>query len=404
MVRLLHTADWHLGKRLGRFERLAEQQHALESLLQHADTEHVDAILVAGDVFDSANPSTEALKLFHTALCELSRGGERPVIVIAGNHDSPERLEAAATWGYALGILLLGFPDTALPPAGTPLGKAVIRSSVPGMLELEHPRWAHPLRLLPLPYVSAYRLSHDLPVPLPEWLRRRWEAALQHRRTAAPTLVIAHLYCQAPDGTAPEEGEDEKPVALGGLDPLPTQIFPETVHYVALGHIHRPMTLQAEHPPVVYAGSLLPYTFTDTMPEKSAVLLELSPQGVLSSTRLPLRGSLPLRRLCCQSVEGALQALARYPEAYVQLELSCDHALAVEDLQRLHQAHRYLVELRLVPRVPLPSASQANSLDPLRMDIEELFLTFFRTRTGVDPDPALRQLFREVLREHHSET
>lgn len=403
MLRLLHTADWHLGKRLGRFERLEEQQHTLESLLHHADTERVDAILIAGDVFDSTNPSSDALRLFHTVLCELSRGGERPVIVIAGNHDSPERLEATASWGYPLGILLVGFPDSLLPPPGTPLGQATVRLSMPGLLELEHPRWTYPLRLLPLPYVSAYRLSQDLPVPLPEWLCQRWETALGRCHTAAPTVVVAHLYCQASDGTAPEESDDEKPVALGGLDPLPTQVFPRAVHYVALGHIHRPITLQPSNPTVVYAGSLLPYTFVDTMPEKSAVLLELSPQGLLSTARLPLRGGLPLRRLSCQSLEEALQALAQHAEAYVQLELLCEHVPSAEDVQRLYQAHQRLVELRLLPRARAPHTAASAASEPLLMDIEELFLAFFRARKGVDPDPALRQLFHEVVAAHRQE-
>src|SRR6476660_3431294 len=93
-MRLLHTADWHLGKKLERFSRLEEQKLALEEIIQIADEQEVDAILIAGDLFDNYNPASEAVELFYKTLKRLSKNGKRAVIAIAGNHDSPDRIEA----------------------------------------------------------------------------------------------------------------------------------------------------------------------------------------------------------------------------------------------------------------------------------------------------------------------
>ena len=93
-MKLLHTSDWHLGKRLGDFSRFEEQQAVMQEICDIADRELADAILVAGDLFDSFNPPTEAVDLFYKTLRKLSKNGSRPVIAIAGNHDSPDRIEA----------------------------------------------------------------------------------------------------------------------------------------------------------------------------------------------------------------------------------------------------------------------------------------------------------------------
>lgn len=402
MLRLLHTADWHLGKRLGRFERLDEQQRALETLLHHADQERVDIVLIAGDIFDSPNPSAEAQALFYDALHELARGGERPVIAIAGNHDSPERLEASARWGYPLGILLVGFPHSPLPPAGTRLGQATIGFSSTGILLLEHPRWRTPLCLLPLPYVSPYRLQQELTSPLSEWLRTHWNQALQTRPDhTLPTVALAHLFCSQSGTTPPAEDEEEKPLTLGNAELVPTDIFPQQLHYVALGHIHRRLQLDSNGPTIAYSGSLLPYSFSDPEPEKYAALVEISPAGVQQLRWLPLSGGYPLRRLTCQSVEEALQELERHRHAYVELLLHCDQALAAEDYHRLLAAHPRLVALIPVPRQA--QAAPAYTPETLAsMDELELFVAFFRSRKGIDPDPALQELFASLLRSHRS--
>jgi len=107
-MKILHTSDWHLGKRLENFSRLDEQIAVLDEICTIADKENIDAVLVAGDLFDTFNPPTEAVELFYRSLKKLSKNGSRPVIAIAGNHDSPDRIESPDPLARECGIIFAG--------------------------------------------------------------------------------------------------------------------------------------------------------------------------------------------------------------------------------------------------------------------------------------------------------
>src|SRR5690606_20256230 len=109
-MKILHTGDWHLGKRLDHFSRLDEQRAVLSEICEIADKEKVDAVIVAGDLFDAFNPPVEAMELLYRTLRKLSHEGRRPVIAIAGNHDSADRIDAPDTLARECGILFIGYP------------------------------------------------------------------------------------------------------------------------------------------------------------------------------------------------------------------------------------------------------------------------------------------------------
>jgi exonuclease SbcD len=392
MLRILHTADWHLGKRFGRFERLEEQQRVLEELVRLARAWRADAVLIAGDLFDTKTPPVEAQRLFYDALFELAQGGERIVVAIAGNHDLPEWLDARARWGYPLGILLAGLPFAALPSARLSLGQAVLEELTPGVVRLLHPRWEEPLQLLLTPYVSEVRLGERLQQPQAEYLHQRWRHGVQQLRPDVPTVLLAHLYCIPAEGEPPQEDEEERPSALGGAEAIGVSSFPEGIDYVALGHLHRPMELPGGCCPVVYAGSPLQYSATDPAPEKSVVLLELS-AGEVHYERYRLSEGCSIVQLRAQSLEEALRLLEQHSAAYVRLLLSCP--MGPGELEQLRRAHERL-EIALDPlSSPLSQIQQPQArvegLDPL-----ELFRAFYREREGTDPSPELQELFREL--------
>jgi DNA repair protein SbcD/Mre11 len=115
MIKILHTADWHLGKRLQEFSRLEEQKEVLEEIIQIADREAVDFVLLAGDIFDSFNPSHEAVELLYKTLKRLSNNGQRPIIAISGNHDSTQFVEAPDPLAREMGIFFYSRYDTVIP-------------------------------------------------------------------------------------------------------------------------------------------------------------------------------------------------------------------------------------------------------------------------------------------------
>ena len=116
MIKILHTADWHLGKKLDSFSRLEEQILVMNEIVQIADEQIVDLVLVAGDLFDNFNPSVEAIELFYKTLKRLSQNGIRPVIAISGNHDSPYLIDAPDPLARECGIILIGHPKAKVTP------------------------------------------------------------------------------------------------------------------------------------------------------------------------------------------------------------------------------------------------------------------------------------------------
>ena len=127
-IKILHTADWHLGKKLDHFSRIEEQRLVLSEICEIADNQDADIIVVAGDLFDTFNPPVEAVELFYKTLKRLTNNGKRPVIAIAGNHDSPDRIDAPDPLARECGILFVGNPDVSIPPMVIENGFAITQS------------------------------------------------------------------------------------------------------------------------------------------------------------------------------------------------------------------------------------------------------------------------------------
>ena len=145
-MRILQTSDWHLGKRLEEFSRFEEQQAVLNEICEIADKEQADAIIIAGDLFDTFNPAVEAVNLFYRTLKRLSDNGKRAVVCIAGNHDSPERIEAPDPLARECGIIFSGLPETEVAGFSLETGLKVMRSDK-GFIELHTSRIGIPAEI-----------------------------------------------------------------------------------------------------------------------------------------------------------------------------------------------------------------------------------------------------------------
>src|SRR5258706_8941539 len=221
MIKILHTADWHLGKRLGSFSRFPEQKEVLTELCEIVEQEDADVVLIAGDLFDNFNPTSEAVELFYRTLKLLTNNGQRAVIAIAGNHDSPERIEAPDPLARECGIVFAGFPNTCVVPFSLENGIAVTRSDV-GFIELKLPDKEEALRLLITPYANEYRLKsffgiEDSGEQMRSILESRWrDLANKYCDNKGINILVSHLYVMKKDGEAIEESEDEKPILYVG--------------------------------------------------------------------------------------------------------------------------------------------------------------------------------------------
>lgn len=276
-MRVLHTADWHLGHSLHRFRREPEHAAFLTWLLDTLVEERVDALLIAGDVFDTANPPSSALRTWYGFLARArQRLPDLDVVVIGGNHDSAARLDAPGPLLDALHLHVVGgLPWTA--------DGAVDASRMVVPLTDSSGRVA--AQVLAVPFL---RMA-DLPLGTTpaEGVRHRYtqvlEAALSRREPDQALIAMGHAYLA---GTALSELSERK-VLGGNQHALPLDALPADAAYVALGHLHLAQTV-GDDPRVRYSGSPLPLSFTERTYRHQVVLVELDGPRLASATPLPV--------------------------------------------------------------------------------------------------------------------
>ncbi|HQN57443.1 MAG TPA: exonuclease subunit SbcD, partial [Saprospiraceae bacterium] len=220
-MKILHTADWHLGKKLDSFPRINEQVEVMAEICKIADAERPDMVIVAGDLFDAFNPSTEAIELLYRTLKRLTDNGSRPVIAISGNHDSPALIDAPEPLARECGIIMAGYPDAEIKPLDLP-GFSVKRSA-PGFIELKINYLDYPVRVLLTPYANEVRMKEyfgdEKDKMLNQSLHDRWHTiADQYCDEAGVNILTAHLYMMNRQGAILEEPEGEKPIRIGNAD------------------------------------------------------------------------------------------------------------------------------------------------------------------------------------------
>ncbi len=405
-MKILHTADWHLGKRLNNYSRHEEQQIVLNEICEIADRENVDVLIIAGDLFDTFNPPNESTSLFYKTCKRLSNNGLRPIIAIAGNHDSPERIEAPNPLARECGIIFAGYPKSIIEPYELPNGFAVTRSTE-GFIELKLLGYDYPLRLLLAPYANEYRLAEYLGVEntdetLRQLLSEKWNQVFNYitkdEDTEGVNIAIAHLFVMVKGGEVPEEPEEERPINIGGASAIYTENFPKQIQYIALGHLHRQQEISKKPCPVIYSGSPLGYSFNEKNQDKYVMLIDAEPTQKVDYQRIKLETPKKLYQKTFDDMDAALAWLAEHPDALIQLTYISDETLSPILTKQLNEAHP-----GIVPPINFHARNQdalngkETTINPDTDDIRSLFVEYFKTKNkGQEPNEELIQLFNEI--------
>lgn len=404
-MKLLHTSDWHLGKRLEDFSRIEEQQAVLQEICEIADREQVDAIIVAGDLFDTFNPPTEAVDLFYKTLKRLSNNGRRPVIAIAGNHDSPDRIEAPDPLARECGIIFAGYPNSIVPQFELESGLKVLQSEE-GFLELLLPGSSIPLRLLLTPYANEFRLKTYLGQENSEQelrtvLQDRWqELADSYCNDNGVNLLVTHLFVVKKGDELPEEPADERPILhVGGAQVIYTENIPEQIQYTAIGHLHRMHRVDSQPCPVYYSGSPLSYSFAEANQKKYVLLIDAEPGKVAQIVNVELTKGKKLLRKRAEGMDEALQWLNENLDCLVELTMVTDTYLTAQERKQLSATHLGIVAI--IPEVRNATEFRSGSKKgiDLTKNMEELFTDYFRHSKGQEPNEGIMKLFTEILAE-----
>ena len=382
-MKILHTSDWHIGKRLMDRERLPEQREALEELVRICEDEQADVVLVAGDVFDTFMPSAEAEEVFFHAVKRLA-GARRAVVLISGNHDDGVRLAASAPISAEEGVYLFGGSKRALPVGGSRGVRAVGAGENYLLLENEA---GERLYVNALPYPNEARLKEEKTEETYAEKVARWiPCGAEARGEGVPYVLLTHLF--AAGGAA---SESERDIQLGGARIVPIDCFPADA-FTALGHLHKRQRLRDN---VYYSGSLLQYSFDEANIPKSVAILKTEGDKVVFEKEVPLTSGRKLVRLEAAGVEQALALLRRYENAFVELTLHLNAPLTAQETLSLREANEGLVSLI----VRTQTAVDAPEIVRSALSSEELFVEYYKSVYGEPPSDELKEAFLELLGE-----
>lgn len=319
-MKFLHLADLHLGKRVNGFSMLEDQAHILRQILAILDDEQPDGVLIAGDVYDKSVPSVEAVELLDDFLTELRARGV-PVLLISGNHDSPERLAFGGRVMDSCGIHISPVYDGALAP--------VTLQDAFG-----------PVHVWLLPFVKPAHVRRWFPDADIESYTDAVAEAIAHMDidTAARNVLVTHQFVTGGTRSGSEE------LSVGGTDNVDSGVF-APFDYVALGHLHGAQHIGRET--IRYAGSPLKYSFSEARQHKSVTVVTLGEKGDVQVRTVALT---PLREL--REVRGSYDELTArsfyehttYRSDYLHLILT-DEQDVFDAMSRLRTIYPYLMTL-----------------------------------------------------------
>ncbi len=409
-MRVLHTADWHLGQHfLTGQERTTEQQAFLDWLLLTVQHQGIDALVIAGDIFDTQSPSHTAQELYYTFLVRMQRTGCRDIVVVGGNHDSPTMLNASRQLLRQLRIHVVGGVPT--DPAEQVLHLAG-PDGRPGLVVCAVPF----LRDRDIRLAVAGESPDDRQIRIRQSIAGHYTALAELdvvrrlREQDVPVLATGHLY--AAGGEAREGAERD--VHIGGLGLVGAEHFPTAFDYVALGHLHRPQVVGGRAH-IRYSGSPVPLSFTEADDKQQVLLLEFKGAGAPTITSIPVPVARRLQRFhgTLDEVEADILAYdnsAFTLVAWADVLVRSDEAPA--EVQRRIQAVLQLQKTHVVaPRGV--RHQRATDLPDLAADMPPLALlheltveeVFSRRVAGLPPERAaaltatfgeLRQLLSEA--------
>lgn len=321
-MRFLHTSDWHLGRQFHNVSLIEDQDVVLQQVVNYVRQHSVDAIVIAGDIYDRSVPPTQAILLLNRVITQLCQELKTPVIMIPGNHDGAARLGFGAEQMRGSGLHIISDFTQMLEPV-------VICTEDAGEVAFYG-----------MPYNDPEQVRHELHASvsthdeahqhLCELISSQFDSSQRH-------VLISHCFV---DGAM--ESESERPLSIGGSDRVNHQHF-LGFDYVALGHLHQPQFKGAEY--IRYSGSLMKYSFSEQHQKKGMNLVEINREGFVGSTFIPLKAPHEMR-----IIEGELQTIIDNakddprPDDYLLVRLTDTHAI-LDPMDKLRSVYPNVLHL-----------------------------------------------------------
>ncbi|ELI5409025.1 exonuclease SbcCD subunit D [Vibrio parahaemolyticus] len=321
-MKFIHTSDWHLGRQFHNVSLLEDQQAVLEQLIQYIKNNPVDAVIVAGDVYDRSVPPTIAIELLNRVVKRICGELNTPMILISGNHDGAERLGFGSEQMKRSGLHIISNFEDMLTPV-------VIETKAAGHVAFYGMPYNDPeqVRYVYKEPVSTHDEAHKL---IAEKITEQFQS--EHRN-----ILISHCFV---DGAI--ESESERPLSIGGCDRVSHEHF-LNFDYVALGHLHQPQKKGEEY--IRYSGSLMKYSFGEQNQKKGFTLVEIGKDGFIGAEHIELTAPHEMR-----IVEGELEQILEWGktdpknEDYLLVRLMDKHAI-LNPMEKLRTVYPNVLHL-----------------------------------------------------------
>ena len=357
-MKFIHTSDWHIGRQFHNMSLLDDQRHVLEQVIEHIKNQSVDAVIIAGDIYDRSVPPAAAVSLLDEVLNTICTDLGVPVILIPGNHDGAERLRFGSNQLSQAGLHIIGDLNQITQPV-------ILNKN------------GYDVSFYGIPYNDPESVRNHFSVDVSshdeahQFLVEQINAV---KTDTAINVLISHCFI---DGA--EASESERPLSIGGADRVSVESF-KAFDYVALGHLHNPQYKGTEH--IRYSGSILKYSFSEQRQQKGVTLVELNDRGVQSFTQLPLT---PLRDM--RILEGDLETLLKHGltdpnhQDYLLIRLT-DQSALLDPMSKLRQVYENVLHIEKT-WLQDSGTLQANR-EKLKRGELEMFQDFFKQISGND--------------------
>ncbi|WP_077360909.1 exonuclease SbcCD subunit D [Clostridium saccharoperbutylacetonicum] len=402
-MRILHTGDWHLGKNLEGISRMDEQEEFLNDFVEIVEENNIDLIMIAGDVYDSSNPPARAEKMFYDTLKRLSKNGERLTLVIAGNHDNPDRLVAAGPLAREHGIIMVGTPKTVVPCGG--YGKHKILDSGEGFIEIEINN--EKTVILTVPYPSEKRLNEviynymedeeEKAQSYSEKIFSLFDSLKSHYREDTINLVISHLFAMGS-----EESGSERSIQLGGTYIVDGNCFPKEAQYIALGHVHKPQVVPGTNKRARYCGSPIHYNKKEINFEKKCYIIEVKAKEECKIEELNLKVYKPIEIWKCADIEDAIAKCEKNKarKCFVYLEIETDRYIREDEIKQMKELKKDILEI--MPKIKGTTEEEVD-FNLNEKTFEEIFIDFYTKERGTAPEEDVVSLLLSIINEEEGE-
>ena len=399
-MKFIHTSDWHIGKNLEGHSRLEEQEKFCDDFVKIVEENNIDMVIIAGDVYDTSNPPAGAETLFYKTICRLADDGNRCVLVIAGNHDNPERLSAVSPLAKEQGIIILGYPLSSTTESKykgfeiTEAGRGYLKLNIGG----------EKATIITLPYPSEKRLNDAIRnVDDENELQKNYSNKVgdifrkleENFEEDSINIAVSHLFVSGGDPS-----DSERQIQLGGSLVVDKHDLPQKAQYTALGHLHKPQKA-SERLNVYYSGSPLQYSVKERIYAKGANIVEIHANETPVVEQVYFNNYKPIEVFKCDGIEEALKVCEENKDRDIcsYFEIKTDEVISQENIKKMKEYLKDIIEIKPI----ITSHYEEENIDLKEKSMAQLFNDFYKFKEKCEPRGELMDLFLNIVSEEGEE-